>query len=643
MRPGQREPVGSRRSGLLPPHPGARYGQGSPAPGSRSPLPPTGRFAAALAPADRVSAPRPGAGWQGDGALSPRSSPPPLPAHPRPLPGAGRLQAPASQRHRRGGGGGFPQLRSVRQEPGPVPKPSPPCGSRERGRERSRVSRACPPRFAAEGPGSAGLSGPSRGAGDQPRGRGPPGPAEPRRGDAQAAGEGRKHRLCFLKRCRRRKASRSGGELGAIFFFFFPLFIIALGWSGMGGTRRARPGLGARREPERRIPAHRRRSAHRRPGARRDQPGLWRTPKVWGASAGLRQAGRCRALPGSRGGSAAPFRALPGDAQRPPAPPPRKPEKLRGRSVEQGRGRPAEQSRGRPAFAPAPSPALGQGGGNRSRIPGSAVSSLPPSLFAAPGVARPEPGPCSFAMSGAWHGTARLGSGIAAHPAAAERLAAGSRTAPPPTEPPFPTVVIGACRRQPGCRSPSPPRPPRAPRRGSGQRSGAGPGVSPGVSPGPRCSPRTNPAAAVPAGVRPGSGLSRARPRPYQGRPDGPGAGSGTGVGPQPRGRGLASPGPGDRRPGETGLTILLQPPRRGQNGGGEKTAQINGNGAEIKRGNAAGKHGLRGHGPAGSQPSPGRGPAPGEGVGAKHRPAPGKLLQVGFCTRWGFYNFFFF
>lgn len=261
-------------------------------------------------------------------------------------------------------------------------------------------------RRAGARPGAAGRAG---GPGEQRRGHGtiPPAAPRPPPGRPSPAGGTRRQRergesissafkaLSQEKSVMERRRVR--GYLVVVWClllvlgFFLPLFIISLARPGLGGG-----GVGVRGGPGpgnggTRSLGMRSRSAHRRPrGSLGPACVLWQTPKSsgrGGISAGMRQAGRCRALPGSgrrgrRRGS------IPGPRLG-----------MLSRCVP-----PAPSAKPEPGEAPRlpglePRVRAGQGGGDRSLGPGSAVSSLP----AAPGAAGPDPGPCSFAASWAWH------------------------------------------------------------------------------------------------------------------------------------------------------------------------------------------------------------------------------------------------
>lgn len=311
---------------------------GSPGPGSPLSASPTGALPGCARPRRPVplssTRGRLAAGW---GTLPPpRPSPAPLPAHPRPFPGAGRLRAPASgPRHRGGGGGGFPRLRSVRQGQGPLPQPAPPCGSRERSRERSRARRACALRFAAEGPGlgrayagRAGVRESSSGATD------PPGRLSPAGGTRRQRERGESISFAFKALSQEKSVTERRRVRG--YFFFLPLFRIPLSRPGMGGTRRARPGLGSRRDPE---PAHPAPPPALSPPPARGSPApAWvcvanpeSLGRLGGDAAGAERSPR---LPGrQRGSIPGPRRGMlrvPLLLRRPAN---RSPEKLRGRSV----------------------------------------------------------------------------------------------------------------------------------------------------------------------------------------------------------------------------------------------------------------------------------------------------------------------
>lgn len=475
-------------------------------------------------------------------------------------------------------------------------------------------------RRAGARPGAAGRAG---GPGEQRRGHGtiPPAAPRPPPGRPSPAGGTRRQRergesissafkaLSQEKSVMERRRVR--GYLVVVWClllvlgFFLPLFIISLARPGLGrggrGTRRARPG-------ERRDPEPRDAIAFSPPPA----PGLAGTsvcfmanPEKFGERGNLggdAAAGEVPSAPrvGAPGAAARLHPgAAPGDAQ--PVCPPR-PVRQTGARRSSAAARPRAPRSGRPGrWGPEPRPRLGRvvparcpgGGGARSR-----------SLLV-----RRELGLVPF----------ELGSGIPARPEAAERLPAGlQRCPPPPAQASSPAVAIGACRRQPNRRSPS-----LSPGTSAGERAALGSGT-PGIAPG---SSSVVAEAAAPAGVRPGSGLSSARPRSYRGRPDGPGAGSGTGEG----GWVSRSPTPGQ------GPRFCR--PRGPSPGGGRshhlaaaatartkwwrgETEEINGNGTEIERvggtrGDAGGGGESRSAGPRARRapsPPPAEGPLPGKG-----------------------------
>lgn len=334
-----------------------RAGSPGPGPPLPSPFPPPRGH---LVPAGRVPAPRPGTGWQRDGALLPPIAlPPPPPRHrSQRIPGRSRAA-----------GSGLPVPRSTPRSAAAVFPGSPPCGGERARFPPARSSRAVPgsgaglavrarlglrPKGRAR-PGAAGRAG---GPGEQRRGHGtiPPAAPRPPPGRPSPAGGTRGQRergesISFAFKALSQEKSvmerrRVRGYLVVVWClvlgflgFFFPFFIISLARPGLGvggryaaGPARGTAGPGASGCDRVQPPAG--------PGARWDRRVFYGKPrKVRGGGESRRGCGRrggAERSPGrgSGGGSAAPSRGrawgCSAGVSPPPRPPNRSPGKLRG-------------------------------------------------------------------------------------------------------------------------------------------------------------------------------------------------------------------------------------------------------------------------------------------------------------------------